>query len=281
MFMPFLNNLQISNWITPERIALLIRFILIIAIGFPLIKLLKKIIIKALSKYLNPQSEMVAQRIVWYTLMIILVVTALNQLGFKLSALLGAAGIFGVAIGFASQTSFSNLISGMFMITEKAFSVGDTIQVGNTTGVVLSIDLLSVKLRTFDNRYIRIPNENLIKTELTNISRFPIRRTDITICVSYNTDVRAALNVLKEVINKNQYALHEPQPMILVNDFADSAVNLKIGVWTHSSSFVECTNSLRLEILEAFKLQNINIPYPQRTLTITDNIKVLNLKEEK
>jgi len=279
--MPFLNNLHISNWITPERIALLIRFILIIAIGFPLIKLLKKIIMKALSKYLNPQSEMVAQRIVWYTLMIILVVTALNQLGFRLSALLGAAGIFGVAIGFASQTSFSNLISGMFMITEKAFSVGDTIQVGNTTGVVLSIDLLSVKLRTFDNRYIRIPNENLIKTELTNISRFPIRRTDITINVSYNTDVRSALVIIEDVINKNQFALHEPRPMILVQDFADSAINLKIGVWTHNSSFIECTNSLRIEILETFKLKNINIPFPHRTLMITDNNKVLNLKEEK
>lgn len=279
--MPFLNQMQLSNWITPERIALLIRFALILCIGFPLIKLLKKIIMKFLSKYLNPQSEMIAQRFVWYTLLIILVVTALNQLGFKLSALLGAAGIFGVAIGFASQTSFSNLISGMFMISEKSFSVGDTIQVGATTGEVLSIDLLSVKLRTFDNRFIRIPNENLIKTELINISRFPIRRTDLLIGISYNTDVRFALQVLKNIVKKNQYSLHEPSPSFSVQDFTDSVINIKIGVWTLNNNFAECTNSIRLEILDAFQNEQIEIPFPQRAFAFTDKTNIPNIKDER
>ncbi len=269
--MDLMNNLQIYNWITPERIALLVRFVLTLLIGFPLIKLLKKVIIKFLSKYLNPQSEMIAQRFVWYTLLIMLVVSALNQLGFKLSALLGAAGIFGVAIGFASQTSFSNLISGMFMISEKSFAVGDVIQIGGTTGIVLSIDLLSVKLRTFDNKYIRIPNENMIKSELTNISRFPIRRADFEIGVSYNSDLKHVINVIKEVISQNQYALNEPQPAVSIGTFADSAINIKIGVWATKEHYPDCADSLKIEIFERFKAEQIEIPFPQRTFTLAES----------
>lgn len=267
------DQFNIQSWITPERITLIIRFILTLVIGFPLIKLLKKIIIKFLSKYLTPQSEMIVQRFVWYSLMVILIVSSLNQLGFKLSALLGAAGIFGVAIGFASQTSFSNLISGMFMISEKTFAVGETIQVGTTMGEVLSIDLLSVKLRTFDNKYVRIPNENLIKSEMINISRFPIRRCDFDIGVAYNSDLKHVIRVIEEVIHQNIYALKEPQALILVNQFADSAVNLRIGVWTIKEHFIECTNSIKIEIFEKFKQEKIEIPFPQRSISITHNDK--------
>ncbi len=267
------DQLNIHSWFTPERITLIIRFVLTIAIGFPLIKILKKVILKFLSRYLTPQSEMIVQRFVWYTLMIILLVSALNQLGFKLSALLGAAGIFGVAIGFASQTSFSNLISGMFMISEKTFSVGETIQVGGTLGEVLSIDLLSIKLRTFDNRYVRIPNENLIKSEMINISRFPIRRSDFEIGVSYKSDLQQVFKVIKEVISNNEFALKEPQALILVNQFADSSIILKIGVWTTKENYIECTNTIKIELYEKFKQEMIEIPFPQRILTVIQNDK--------
>jgi hypothetical protein len=88
---------------------------------------------------------------------------ALHQAGLKLGVLPGAAGILTVAIGFASQTSASNLISGLFVIAERPFVVGDIIRVAETTGEVLSVDLLSVKIRTFDNLYVRIPNEGIIR----------------------------------------------------------------------------------------------------------------------
>ena len=85
----------------------------------------------------------------------------------------GTAGIAGIAIGFASQTSVSNIISGIFLISERPFSVGDQIQVGTTKGIILSIDLLSVKLRTFENQLIRIPNESLIKSGVSQHHLLP------------------------------------------------------------------------------------------------------------
>src|SRR5690606_3033117 len=124
-------------------------------------------------------------------------------LGFSLSVLLGAAGVLSVALGFASQTSASNLISGLFLIGEQPFQLGDTIKVGNTTGEVLSIDLLSVKLRTFDNLYVRIPNESLIKSEMTNLTRFPIRRFDLLIGVAYKENISQVRQIMQNVADNN------------------------------------------------------------------------------
>ncbi len=272
--MNILNQFQFSDWLTSDRISALVRFLLTLIIGIPLMKILTKVFIKIIKNYLTVQSEMLAKRFIWYILLIMVLVSALNQLGFKLSALLGAAGIFGVAIGFASQTSFSNLISGMFMISEKSFSVGDIIQVGNTVGIVLSIDLLSVKLRTFDNKFVRLPNENLIKSELTNISRFPIRRVDVMVGVAYHEDLNNVINILNDVIRQNPYALHEPNPMVLVDSFGDSSVNIKLGIWTQKENFLNLSNSIRINIHERFKKEKIEIPFPYRTLTFSGEIPI-------
>ena len=93
----------------------------------------------------------------FYLILCLFLVSALVELGFSLGVLVGTAGILTVAIGFASQTSMSNLISGLFLIGEQSFAVGDIIKIDQITGVVLSIDLLSTKLRTFDNTYVRLP----------------------------------------------------------------------------------------------------------------------------
>ena len=123
------------------------------------------------------------RRVLFWLVFSLFCVSALREAGFKLSVLLGAAGILSVAVGFASQTSASNFISGLFLTLERPFSVGDVIRVGTTTGEVLSIDLLSVKLRTYDNLMVRIPNETLIKSEMTTLTRFPIRRYDLMLGV--------------------------------------------------------------------------------------------------
>ena len=133
--------------------------------------------------------------------------TALKQLGFDLGILLGAAGILSVAIGFASQTSAANIISGLFVVGERSVSVGDVIQVSTFTGEVLSIDWLSIKLRTFDNLYVRIPNEAFIKSEVTNLSKFPVRRVDLQVSIALREDIGHARSVLLQVAEDNVLCL--------------------------------------------------------------------------
>ena len=157
---------------------------------------------------------MIVRKGIFYTGAFIILITVLRLMGFKLTALLGAAGIAGIAIGFASQTSISNIISGLFLISEKPFAVDDVIKVGDTMGIVLSIDLLSIKIRTFDNLYIRIPNEKIIKEELINVTRFPIRRLNIDISVSYKEDLSKVKGILMEIARNNPYCLENPERII-------------------------------------------------------------------
>ena len=214
----------------------------------------------------DAQRAMIIRRGAFYGIAGLFTASALMELGFDLSVLLGAAGILTVAIGFASQTSASNVISGLFLLGERPFAVGDIIRVGGTTGEVLSVDLLSVKLRTFDNLFVRIPNETMIKSEVTNLWRFPIRRVDLQIGVAYKEDLRRVREVLLQVADRNPLCLEEPAPLIIFQGYGDSSINHQFSVWAKTENFLDLRNSIPIEIKEAFDEHGIEIPFPHRTL---------------
>ncbi len=248
-----------------EGLRPILRAALILIIGLPLSYWLAKWARLFVGGRYNPQRGLIAGKVVFYPALVILLVTVLRELGFSLAPLLGAAGILGIAIGFASQTSVSNVISGLFLIGEQPFVVDDVIQVGDTVGRVLSVDMLSVKLRTFDNKLVRIPNESLIKSEVTNITRFPIRRLDIPVGVAYKEDVQRVREVLLDVSERNPKALMEPAPVVFFEGFGDSAVNLRLAVWATKESWLELKGSIHQEIKERFDAEGIEIPFPHRT----------------
>jgi small-conductance mechanosensitive channel len=262
-----------GEWLTAELLSGVLRFSLTLIIGLPLLFLLTRAVGRLLTKHISAHAGSIISKGIFYAGMVILILTGLRELGFELTAILGAAGIFGVAIGFASQTSLSNIISGLFLVWEKPFLIGDAIKVGDTVGSVHSIDLLSIKLRTFDNRFIRIPHETLIKNEVTNITRFPIRRHDIQVGVAYKEDVPKVIRVLKEIADKNPHCLDEPEPVIVFQDFGDSSLNFLFGVWFAKADFLVLRNSIMAEIKERFDAEGIEIPFPHRSLytgSVTD-----------
>lgn len=191
---------------------------------------------------------------------------ALQQLGFDLSVVLGAAGIFSVAIGFASQTSFSNVISGLFLAMERSFNVGDVIVVGTTTGEVLSVDLLSVKLRTFDNLFVRIPNETLVKGQITNLSRFPIRRADFQLTVPYGEDLDRVREILSGVVEAQPLAMVEPGPIFQILGTSELGVQLQFSVWGARERFIDMRTATQLDIREALDAAGISAPVPRRVM---------------
>lgn len=231
----------------------------------------------------DAQRAMIIRRACFYGIVGLFTASALVGLGFDLGVLLGAAGILTVAIGFASQTSASNVISGLFLLGERPFAVGDVIRVNGTTGEVLSVDLLSVKLRTFDNLFVRIPNETMIKSEVTNLRRFPIRRVDLQVGVAYKEDLREVREVLKEVANRNPLCLEEPAPLIIFQGYGDSSINHQFSVWAKTDNYLDLRNSIPVEIKEAFDERDIEIPFPHRTLYTgaeTDPFPVRSAEEE-
>lgn len=259
---------SLSDWQLLERLFAIGRSIFLIAIGVLLARFARKSVRRLAEKQLSQHHLILLQKVIFYLILAVFGVMALRELGFNLSVLLGAAGILSVAIGFASQTSASNIISGLFLLGERPFSVGDLVKVGATTGEVLSIDLLSAKIRTFDNLYVRIPNETLIKSEVTNLTRFPIRRLDLQIGVAYKEDIERVSHVLKSVADSNTLSLEEPEPMIIFKEFGESSINLQFSIWAIRENFRELKNSIQQEIKRAFDKEGIEIPFPHRSIYV-------------
>jgi len=236
--------------------------LLVLLVGFPLLFALGRGARRWVGVRYSPQRGMVAGKIIYYVGGAILVLTVLGQLQIRLAPLLGAAGIVGVAIGFASQTSISNVISGLFLVAEQPFRVDDVIRVGTTSGKVISIDMLSVKLRTFDNLFIRIPNETIIKSEVVTLTRFPIRRIDLMVGVAYREELKRVREVLLEVARQDPMVLMEPEPAVLFEEYGASSVNFRLVAWATRENFLAARNSLADGIKARFDAEGIEIPFP-------------------
>ena len=240
--------------------------LLIFLIGYLLARVARNGISRIAVANLTPHGKVLLTRAVYYGILILTCISVMKELGFDLSVILGAAGILSVAIGFASQTSASNLISGLFLMMERPFSIGDVIRVGTTTGEVISIDLLSVKVRTFDNLFVRLPNESMIKTEVTTLTRFPIRRADIKVGVAYKEDIEKVKVILSELAEANPLCLEEPAPLFIILGFGNSSIDIQFSVWATRQNFLALKNTIYQDIKKAFDAQGVEIPFPHVSL---------------
>lgn len=257
---------QVQELFTVDKSLTLVRAVVLLGAGILIAKLVGRGIRRLAEGRLERQQAILLRRAAYYLVLSLFTVAALHQLGFNLGVLLGAAGVLSVAVGFASQTSASNLVSGLFLIAERPFSIDDVIQVGGTTGEVLSIDLLSVKLRTFDNLYVRIPNETVIKSEVRTLTKFPIRRIDLQIGVAYKEDVERVREILFGLAERNPLCLDEPKPVFIFQGYGDSAVQIQFSPWALKADYLGAKNELLEEIKKAFDAEGIEIPFPHRSL---------------
>ena len=236
--------------------------------GIVLARIARVLVSRSLAGRMSPPHLLLLRRGVSYGVFTLFLISALRELGFDFGVLLGAAGIISLAVGFASQTSVSNLISGLFLVFERAVEVGDVIKVAGFTGQVLSIDLLSTKLRTFDNLLVRIPNETMVKAEITNLTRFPIRRVDTAVGVAYKEDLGLVQRLLFEVADRNALSLEEPAPLLISQGFGESSIDYQFSVWCRRENFLEVRNGIQQQVKEAFDRHGIEIPFPHRSLYV-------------
>jgi small-conductance mechanosensitive channel len=258
-----------KNWLAkllakdPDDIAVLgLRLLMFIVVGLLLARLLGGLAHRFATARGSAQGAMLSRRFVFYSVIALTCVMILQELGVELSVLLGAAGILTVALGFASQTSASNLISGLFLLGERPFSIGDSITVGETTGQVLSVDLLSVKLRTFDNLFVRVPNESLIKSEITNLTRNPIRRINIDLVLSYDEDFDRVRELLYTMAIEDPDVLEEPDPIIWVDQLGSSALHVRYLVWaSNRRDFYGTRARVQEKVAKLFREHGIAVGY--------------------
>lgn len=272
------STFSLESFLHSEQIGNMIAGVVLVLIGWLLARFFSRLFTRSLQHRLTQHQLTVWRRVIYHALLIFFVIAALREMGFQLSVLLGAAGVLSVAIGFASQTSVSNLISGLFLIGEGPFTIGDYIRVGQTEGEVLAIDLLSVKLRTPDNLYVRIPNEQLIKTEVTNLTKFAIRRISLPLGIAYKEDLTRVRAILLAVAEKNPLCLDEPEPEVAMQNFGDSAINLIFYVWTRGENSLIVRNKLQEDIKTAFDGAGIEIPFPQMAINASRDGRPLSVQ---
>ena len=259
--------------LTSEKLVGILQFIGTLALIYIFFKILKALSNKFLFKKMSMQMQHIIKKAIDYSAFVTIVLTVFHRLGINVSGLLGAAGIAGIAIGFAAQTSVSNIISGLFVITERAFKIGDTIEIADIIGTVQSINLLSVALKTFDSQYVRVPNETIIKANLINYSHFPFRRVKTELSVSYDTDLRRAETILIDTAKKNRFVVDNPAPSVLWTAFDSSGISCTLFAWTSVQDYGSARNSLFIDIDERLKKEGIEIPFNQLVVQMENDIK--------
>jgi small conductance mechanosensitive channel len=224
---------------------------------------------RAVAPWGSPAWGLLARRLVAWTFLGIGFAASLRVLGIDPSVLLGAAGMVTVAAGFAAQTSASNLISGLFLMMERTITVGDVLQLDPTTsGEVLAVGLLSVKLRTFDNRLIRVPNETLVKTTLVNLSQFPIRRVDLNLKFPAESDLHHVRTLLLQIAELEPEALQEPGPQFMLTGFDQGCVDVLFTFWVARDGLVHTRSRVVLEVGRVLRENGILLGAPRRDLVI-------------
>lgn len=237
----------------------------IFAAGYVLGKALSSRLEKLTSKKVSTHVGRIVKNIVFYSIVVVASLTAVSQF-VDLTAVLAAAGIAGIAIGLASQRSVSNIISGIFLVVDNPFSIGDAVNIDGTEGFVIDMTLLSTRLRTFDNKYLRVPNETVAAATITNYTKFHIRRVDLTIGVAYKEDVGKAIDVLTPMVKALPDVLVEPEPQVFATEFGDSSINLIVRAWVPRTELFKAKSELVKGIKKSLDDAGIEIPFPHRTI---------------
>ncbi len=257
--------------ITPERVFSALSLVVIVLALLAFFRVLRKLVSRVTERSASPQVRYLVDKAIHYIGVVLAVLTVFNRLGINFSALLGAAGIAGIAVGFAAQTSVSNVISGLFVMTERAFKLGDVLQIDAITGVVESFDLLSVRLKTFDNQLVRIPNETVIKANLLNMTHYPVRRFSLTVGVAYGCDLEKVRDVLFGIARTCEFAVADPEPVVIFDAFDQSSVRVIFGVWGATENFLSLKNAIMVAVSRRFAEEGIVIPFPQMDVRVTSS----------
>ena len=239
--------------------------LLIFFIGKWISKSVVKILGKALRKVGGVDETLVKflENIVYYALLTVVIIAALNKLGIATTSFLAILGAAGLAVGLALKDSLGNFASGVMIVLFKPFKAGDSVVAGGVSGTVTEVTIFNTVFLTADNQKIIVPNSSITSGSITNVNANNTRRVDIVVAISYEDSIKNAKDVLTNIINSNPKVLQEKGFGISVTDLAETSVKLGVNVWAKSSDY----GSLKAELLEEIKIKfdevGITIPYPK------------------
>jgi small-conductance mechanosensitive channel len=206
-------------------------------------------------------------------------VIALPNLSVDLSGILVAGGIFGIIIGFAAQSVVSNLISGIFLIFEQPLKIGDNVLIEDSHIIVEDIRIFSTVGKTFEGIYVRIPNEKIFTTTITNYVANTARRFEYDVEIRYQDDAARAIQIIEALIEDEPFCLKNPGPSVFVDELAADGVMIKTRMWAPSEVWWDIRTTMLWKIKCALEEDGMEIPFPQRTLWINPDGGDTNLQK--
>ena len=253
----------------PDMATKIISAILIFIIGKFVAKLITSFLHKALQKSKIDETLSIFLRNLSYsTLMVVVIIIALDALGVETTSFVAVLGAAGLAIGLALQGSLSNFAAGVLIILLRPFHVGNFVEAGGAKGVVKDIDIFTTTIDTPDNKRMIIPNSKITSDNIINYSTNPTRRVDLVMGISYDDDIKKAKETMAKVLSEEPRVLAEPAFLIAVAELGDSSVNFNVRPWVKADDYWGVYYDLTEKLKLALEDNGITIPFPQRDVHI-------------
>lgn len=266
---------DLADWVTPARIDAAIALALNVVYAIVIL-----IVAQIVSGWAKRRIEGVAKRhprldvtlfgfianVVKYVILAMAAIFILNRFGIQTTSLVALIGAAGLAIGLALQGALSNLAAGVMIIMFRPFRVGQYIEAGSVAGTVTEITLFFTEMKTYDGLQVIVPNSDIWSSAIKNYSVNPTRLVDLTIGVSYDSDLRAAERVLTQIAQDDPRVLDDPAPFIKVKQLGDSSVDFVFRVWAKSPDWWALKCDLNRAIKEGFDAAGVGIPFPTQTV---------------
>jgi small conductance mechanosensitive channel len=263
--MNYQKYLDLAFTFVEKNIGNVIIAFVILIVGFWLTKKTVKITRKLMEKRgVDITLQKFLGDLIGWVLKILIVITAISQIGVETTSFIAILGAAGLAVGLALQGSLANFAGGALIMIFKPFKVGDFIEAQGHTGTVKEIQIFVTKLNTPQNRLVILPNGTLSNGSITNYSEEPVLRIDLTFGVSYDADIKQTKEVLMQVLLDNPKVLKDPAPTVRLSELADSSINFSVRPWATNKDYW----GVHFEVLEAAKFAldkaGIDIPYPHQ-----------------
>ena len=244
----------------------LLMAILIFLVGKWIVNKIVAVLGKLLRKVKGMDETLVKflENIVYYALMIVVILTALSELGVETTSFLAILGAAGLAIGLALKDSLGNFASGVMIILFKPFRVGDFVNAAGVSGTVTEVGIFNSVFTTPDNQSIIVPNGAITSGSITNVNAHDTRRVDLVVGIGYDDDIKKAKDVLNDIINSNEKVLLDKGITVAVSELADSSVNFVVRAWVKTPDYWGVKFDLTETVKLRFDQEGISIPYPQQ-----------------
>jgi small-conductance mechanosensitive channel len=210
--------------------------------------------------------------LLFYVIMALALVLALQQIGFEATSLVAVVGAAGLAIALALQDTLKAVAAGVWLATYRPFSLGDWVLIAGMEGEVTEITPFRTTLRTVDNKIIAVPNDKAWSDSITNFTREPLRRLDLQFEVSYDDDVDTVLELVRDTANTHPRVVQREATWTGVHAFAQSGVIIRLRAWVGSADFIQVRADLHRAMKYAFDREGITIPYPHQVALVKDSV---------